>query len=310
MKSGGPEPLADFLFNVREGHCEYFATAMAVMLRTQGVATRIVNGFHEGEYNEMAGQYIVRQRHAHAWVEVYFPKEKAWVPFDPTPSSGDTDGASTGIIAQAGKYLEALDAIWIQYFVAFDDQEQRSLARTMRTGIVDYQTRTAIYWDQVKVMFGEWWTEVRGDHGLLASTEAVGYAIAIIAGTVILIILLVMLYRRIMRWGIWGRIRNRLTLKKNASIVEFYERMQQILAAKGFVRAPHETPLEFALASGMPEAVDLTEEYNRVRVGRHDVSATEADKIENWLSGLESGPPASTPKKGTSKRKESHIQNR
>ena len=51
MKAGGDQPLADFLFNVREGHCEYFASAMAIMLRTQGIATRIVNGFQQGEYN-------------------------------------------------------------------------------------------------------------------------------------------------------------------------------------------------------------------------------------------------------------------
>ena len=79
MKAWGDELVADFLFNIKKGHCEYFATAMAMMLRTQGIATRIVNGFHTGEYNDSAGMYIVRQRHAHAWVEVFFPKENAWV---------------------------------------------------------------------------------------------------------------------------------------------------------------------------------------------------------------------------------------
>ena len=62
MKAAGEDPLADFLFNVREGHCEYFATAMAVMLRTQGIATRVVNGFQRGEYNETADVFVVRQR--------------------------------------------------------------------------------------------------------------------------------------------------------------------------------------------------------------------------------------------------------
>lgn len=288
MKSGGEQPLADFLFNVRQGHCEYFATAMAVMLRTQGIATRIVNGFHEGEYNSTAGLYVVRQRHAHAWVEVYFPKENAWVPFDPTPASSEAEAASTGMIAQAGKYLEALDAIWIQYFVAFDDQEQRSLARTMRSGFVDYQARTAIYWDQAKVMFGEWWAEVRGDKGVLASTEAVGYAIVIVAGTAILIVLLLIAYRRLRAFGIWRHIWHRLSARQNRSIVEFYERMQRILAAKGLMRAPHETPLEFALASGLPGAVILTEKYNRVRFGQKGITPSEADEIESWLRDLES----------------------
>ena len=91
LKAGGNEPLADFLFNVREGHCEYFASAMAIMLRTQGIATRIVNGFQTGEYNETADIYVVRQKEAHSWVEVYFPTEKVWVPFDPTPAAGQSD---------------------------------------------------------------------------------------------------------------------------------------------------------------------------------------------------------------------------
>ena len=62
QKASGDKPLADFLFNVREGHCEYFASAMAIMLRTQGIATRVVNGFRGGEYNSAVDTLIVRQR--------------------------------------------------------------------------------------------------------------------------------------------------------------------------------------------------------------------------------------------------------
>ena len=124
LKAGGEEPLSDFLFNIREGHCEYFATAMAVMLRTQGIATRIVNGFHGGDFNDTADVTVVRQRNAHAWVEVYFPKEDVWVPFDPTPAAGQNAAASSmGISGTVKKYLEALETFWIQYFVAFDNQE-------------------------------------------------------------------------------------------------------------------------------------------------------------------------------------------
>ncbi|HEV7798567.1 MAG TPA: DUF3488 and transglutaminase-like domain-containing protein, partial [Pyrinomonadaceae bacterium] len=77
MKAGGPDPLADFLFNVKTGHCEYFSTAMTVMLRTRGIAARVVNGFLAGEYNEAAGAYTVKQSDAHSWVEVYFPESQA-----------------------------------------------------------------------------------------------------------------------------------------------------------------------------------------------------------------------------------------
>src|SRR5581483_11834579 len=97
LKAGGSDPLSDFLFNVKQGHCEYFATAMAVMLRTQGIATRIVNGFLPGEYNEAAGAFTVRQSDAHSWVEVYFPQTNSWVTFDPTPPAGRTTHERTGL---------------------------------------------------------------------------------------------------------------------------------------------------------------------------------------------------------------------
>ncbi len=62
--------------------------------------------------------------------------------------------------------------------------------------------------------------------------------------------------------------------------------MQKVLASKGFVRAEHQTPLEFAFALKMPEAVSITEKYNRVRFGEKDLSKDEAEEIESWLKEL------------------------
>ena len=133
MKAAGPDPLADFLFNVKAGHCEYFSTAMAVMLRTRGIPARVVNGFLPGEYNDAAGAYTVRQSDAHSWVEVYFPESSAWVTFDPTPIAGRTEPVSQGFTAQLGKYAEAFELFWFQYVVGYDQQEQRSLAASLNT---------------------------------------------------------------------------------------------------------------------------------------------------------------------------------
>ena len=83
-----PDPLAAFLFELQEGHCEYFATGMAVLLRTRGIPARVVNGFLGGEWNPVGGYLLVRQRHAHSWVEVLFPGE-GWRAFDPTPSGSN-----------------------------------------------------------------------------------------------------------------------------------------------------------------------------------------------------------------------------
>ncbi len=82
--SAAADPLLAFLEEVQEGHCEYFASSMVVMLRTLGVPARIVNGFQGGEWNPIGEYWLVRQREAHSWVEVHFPEE-GWIIFDPTP---------------------------------------------------------------------------------------------------------------------------------------------------------------------------------------------------------------------------------
>ncbi len=287
MKSKGEEPLADFLFNVREGHCEYFATAMAIMLRTQGIATRIVNGFHQGEYNETADVFIVKQRDAHSWVEVYFPREDVWIPFDPTPFGGQNGvTTSTGIVGKFNSYLEALETFWIQYFVSYDNQEQRSLMRSVKNGFADYQAKTSVWLTQIYYRLSDWWREVRGDKGLQTSAKAIAFGIEYLIAAILGVILIVWLYRKVKRFSVWEKFYAWLKRKKEITIVEFYERMQKVLASKGFIREPHQTPLEFAFAMNMPEAVKITEKYNRVRFGEKNLSSDEAKEIENWLANL------------------------
>ena len=282
------EPLADFLFNVKEGHCEYFATAMAVMLRTQGIATRVVNGFQTGEYNETADIYVVRQREAHSWVEVYFPQENAWVAFDPTPAAGRFSAESaSGIFGSFNKYLEALETFWIQYVVSYDNQEQKSLMRSVRNSVQDYQTEATTWANLLQMRLNDWWKEVRGDEGFAKSVWAIGLGILYLFGLFLGVWLIVRLYRKFRKLKMWERLRVFLRREKEDSVVEFYERMQKLLKRKGFERASHQTPLEFAFALKMSEAVKLTEKYNRVRFGEKDLSRDEAREIEKWLASLE-----------------------
>ena len=91
---GGTEPIHHFLLERRRGHCEYFSSAMAILLRTVDVPTRNVNGFLGGEWNEYNDYIAVRAGDAHSWVEVYF-QGVGWVTFDPTPSS-DIDQLGRG----------------------------------------------------------------------------------------------------------------------------------------------------------------------------------------------------------------------
>jgi protein-glutamine gamma-glutamyltransferase len=288
QKAKGPEPLADFLFNVREGHCEYFATAMAVMLRTQGIPTRIVNGFHGGEYNDAADVTIVRERNAHAWVEVYFPGEDAWITFDPTPAAEMTAaGFADGVAGTLRKYAEALETFWIQYFVAFDGQEQRSLARTLRTGIGQFQTTGSTYMNVISGIFRGWWAEVQGEGGGQARMHAVAQGIGAISAIGLAILLIRWFFQWMLGLGLWKRF-GHTGRGRHAGIVEFYDRMLEIFATRGIRKEAFQTPVEFAASTHVPEALMVTERYNRVRFGQRNLSREEAVEIDAWLQAMSS----------------------
>ena len=83
-KDGSTDPLGSFLFDSKQGYCEYFASAMGDMLRAEGIPTRLVNGYGPGAYDNKIKQYVVKESDAHTWVEAYFPGY-GWMPFEPTP---------------------------------------------------------------------------------------------------------------------------------------------------------------------------------------------------------------------------------
>src|SRR5262245_52895708 len=120
----GPQPLSTFLFDAKAGHCEYFASAMAIMLRAAGIPTRLVNGFLMGEYNSIGNDYIVRESDAHSWVEVYVPGA-GWIEFDPTPP--DPNHRDVNLSTQLSHYIDALEMFWNSYVIVFDSGTQLQL---------------------------------------------------------------------------------------------------------------------------------------------------------------------------------------
>lgn len=269
MKASGPDPLSDFLFNVQSGHCEYFSTAMAVMLRTHGIAARVVNGFLPGEYNETSGAYTVRQSDAHSWVEVYFPSSRSWVTFDPTPSIGRAEPVRTGLTAQLHKYVEALELLWFQYVVGYDKQEQRSLASSIHNQLFDYGRFASKLLNTVR--------------GYMTATT-LSIAVAVLG--VVLVILTFFFGRNFWRFR-WRRDTVIAGRDEMYSSVEFYERLLNAMEQRGLSREKHLTPLEFANTLGQRQAMMITRAYNRVRFGKQRLSATEKREIEYALSELE-----------------------
>ena len=270
MKASGPDPLADFLFNIRRGHCEYFSTAMAVLLRTHGIAARVVNGFLPGEYNGAADAFTVRQSDAHSWVEVYFPATDTWVTFDPTPSAGRAEPVRTGFTAQLQKYAEALELIWFQYVVGYDKQEQRALASTIHDRVFDYGRVLANVISTIR--------------GVMPTNSL---AVVLIGLGVVLVMGAAFIASRVLRFG-WGRgLRFSEAEDRGISTIEFYERLLNLLAQRGLQRDKYLTPLEFAQQIGTRDAQVITKAYNRVRFGKEQLSAIELREIKRILAAME-----------------------
>ncbi|KXK05954.1 MAG: transglutaminase [Acidobacteria bacterium OLB17] len=285
QKAGGDQPLSDFLFNVREGHCEYFATAMAIMLRTQGIATRVVNGFHGGDYNSASGVTVVRQRNAHSWVEVYFPREGQWVLFDPTPAAGRNlgGGGFSGLTGQISKYLDALETVWIQYFVAFDSHGQAAISRSVRASAREADSALTALLAETARTIADWWRDIRGDSGQAARAWAITY---FAVGLLLLAALILLLRQAVRVLKVRGQHwRRRLfgARSENPDADAIFFELVQMLERKGYVRRHSQTPLEFARSVPFPEVGKVTSLYNRIRFAG-DKSA--ARDLRNEARGL------------------------
>ena len=123
-------PLEDFLFNRKTGHCEYFSTAMVVLLRTLGVPARPANGFYGGDFNEFGRFYAMRQADAHSWVEAYFPGH-GWVTFDPTPPNAVLIPGGDGVFSAVGEWVDSLRLQWFKWVVEYDLEKQLSFFRAI-----------------------------------------------------------------------------------------------------------------------------------------------------------------------------------
>jgi transglutaminase-like putative cysteine protease len=135
-QSGGETPLEDFLFRTRAGHCEYFASALVVLTRSVGIPARMVNGFLGGELNPVGGYYIVRQKDAHSWVEVWFGRQ-GWVRFDPTPpgAAAGAQDAQPSLASRIGYYLDFLEMQWYHYVLDYDLRAQLELFSNLLSGV-------------------------------------------------------------------------------------------------------------------------------------------------------------------------------
>jgi protein-glutamine gamma-glutamyltransferase len=241
------DPLQEFLFVRRAGNCEYFAASMAVMLRTLGIPSRVVNGFQRGEWNPYGGYFMIRLRDAHSWVEV-FVDGAGWVSLDPSPRGA---AEPTAVAARATLWLDALRLSWYRYVVSWSLHDQLTAAESLR--------RATWTWSAATLRAPDWRSLPR------LALAALGVAAAI----------LVLARRR------------RHAATAVAPMPRFYARALRVLARRGLTPAPGETAREFAGRAAAEPFVRLTAVYERVRFGGTALTPEEGEAVERGLAELQ-----------------------
>jgi protein-glutamine gamma-glutamyltransferase len=255
-----PDPLANFLFERRKGHCEYFASAMAVMLRTVGIPSRVVTGFASGVYNPLTGWQVVRASDAHSWVEAWIAG-RGWRTFDPTPP--DPGAMQNPFMARTALFFDAAEQFWQDWILSYDLERQITLASRVQ------QSSRGVRMTWMEGAVG-WFAGAARSSAGYAPAAAVLIFIAIVA---------VMLGPGASRW-LRGAIRVR-RLKRGEGVASdatlLYQRMLALLERRGIQKPPWLTPSEFARVLPAtplsPLVEDLTSAYVEFRFGgRRDVA--------------------------------------
>jgi hypothetical protein len=270
------DPLAQFLFERKEGHCEYFASAMAVMLRTQGIPARMVTGFLGGTLNPISGQYVIRASDAHTWVEAWLPG-RGWSEFDPTPPDPNPRGAT--LWTKLGMYIDAADTFWQEWVVTYDLGRQLLLAERMQSS-------------SRSLRFPRWASQNTAPFDWAALKQWLWqYAWAVMAAVVLL--------GAFWKWGpplvrsVLIRHKLRSLARGEASANDatvLYRRFLEILAARGYTKPVWLTPLEFAGTLKTPDlqctARQFTAAYHELRFGG---KLDAAPQLTRLLEQLERG---------------------
>lgn len=263
---GAPQPLLHFLFESKSGHCEFYSTAMAMLLRTLGVPTRNVTGFIGGTYNRFGDFYAVRQGDAHSWVEVYL-SDRGWTRFDPTPPSSSAPRSEvTGMVAFLRDIIEAAAQRWSRHVIGYDLDQQIELFHS------------------VKERYRDW-----GGQALIRQAKPFGPPLMVLVafGAAYL------LWRRMrLRGSGHSSSRRRGEPVAATRAVALYRLLEDTLRAMGVGRQPSTPPLAHARALAQlkhpaaREVLSLTECYLEARFGRRELSLDEEREFEQRVKGL------------------------
>ncbi len=275
-------PVEDFLFERKTGYCEHYATAMVVLLRSLGIPARLVTGFLATEWNEFGGYFTIRQRDAHAWVEVYFPRS-GWITYDPTPPAATAPVASRWDVLQ--RIGESLRLYWDRLFIRYSAKEQLAVVQGLRDNS-----------EAAREQFGTWLSAITAPLKRLSATmidlmqtATAGMTGLAVGGTVLaLSVLLLLLRDRVALWTTTHLVSSR----KPAAVIHLYQRMLRMLARSGLTKPPSSTPREFVRlvmferqAAG-PIVAAVTDLYCDGRYSGRMVAQADLQRIAEQLAHL------------------------
>jgi transglutaminase-like putative cysteine protease len=229
------DPIANFLFERKQGHCEYFASSLAVMLRTLGIPSRVVNGFRSDEFNDLTGNYVVRAKDAHSWVEAYFPGY-GWQTFDPTPASASGTPQGWDRLAL---YIDAMSSFWRDWVVSYDSSHQYSLGQAAVGGTRGLWQRARIWARNQYAAMLKW---ARGSQDRVERSPG---RWAILAAAIALALLLLGNLGRIARLLREKWLRTYPERSPEQAATMWYARMARALARRGVEKPAAQTPQEF-----------------------------------------------------------------
>jgi len=279
--SGGSiDPIEDFLFRSRAGHCEYFATAMALLLRSINIPTRYINGFKANEWNEIGGYYVIRQKDAHSWVEAYF-YPIGWYPFDPTPPGYEEPSGlyKYTVNTKLGKYLDFIQMKWRSWVINYTFDAQRKAFNK-------YKNKTRNFRESLIKTITIWRQKAKN----LALSKYISLKTVLwsISGIIFFSVLIHIGYQYLKKTRFFKEL-----LKRQIRIsVRFYAELIRILKRRGITRNPYHTPFEF-----LEENIDknsseyhgiriITELFYKVRYGGKKLTSNEVNTITDIIYKL------------------------
>ena len=312
------DPIEDFFGNHRTGHCELFASALTIMLRQQNIPARLVVGFYSADRNKMTGNYLVRARHAHAWVEAYLPPEDctpemfasgqagkggAWVILDPTPLS--IDDSASGVGEEA---IDLARSVWDDYVLGVETEARRN-RDVFGVPFISFLSNLDV-------------TEIdRSFQSFSDFTRRPAFKY-LIAGAIVFLMFLVWLRARLFSTNVKKKAKKSGRLRRfvagaislispglgnwvlrgtsDANPTEFYLKLTDILERHELERDPSQTHREFAdevssrfedhPSSGLIQSTvaEVTEIFNEVRFGRTELDVDLSEQIDLSLKELES----------------------